>query len=156
MAAPQGPQQPAPLLTDFANLYGVTSEEPWKSQGKSGLTPVEPLDPNISDAENKNLRRLTDYQCHVLRGFTSLQLRDSGCLSKSNISRNDLHSPIHPIYMRDQWMPSGETLPAPFNGVRSGTNPVVWNAIRPMLQIASRIIDSSSMWIWYVRNVAVR
>lgn len=69
----------------------------------------------------------------------------------------DLKNPIHPLLTQDKWK-SLETLPANRGcedigdstlGQWHAHNPVVWELLKPCLQLASAMITNTHSWAWW-------
>ena len=139
-----------PQPTEYAKRYGVEQRNRWKSKGQSGLSPLDPPDPNITLSEEsiQDRQHRNGYQRRNLKGFTSRELLDSGCLNNDYAPSNGLTNPIHPMLQLDRWRAGDIPLPGSLPGVWEAQNPLVAAILEPSLKLATLILHSSPLWLW--------
>jgi hypothetical protein len=137
------------------------------------LSPVEYSFPRITSSlsraeaaaelatQNQN-RLMEAYQRRELYGFTSLELLNLDVITERQLQPGNLTNRILPMFQRIKWLsrwngvaPQGFVpfstmnnwvpLPNGIAGEWSANNDLVWNAITPSLQIASRILMGSTL-----------
>lgn len=88
-----------------------------------------------------------------LNNFIVNELQDSGCWDKPNAKVGDLSGPIHPLYRKKRWgkvlaRDPGQAIGYGVPGNWSADNPRVWDALQPVLQLATKIISNIHLWPW--------
>ncbi|CZR54311.1 uncharacterized protein PAC_04195 [Phialocephala subalpina] len=132
----QSPPPKRRKLTALAEKYG-----------QPPLTPLFGTDP-IESAEQVQRARFdgfTTADLHAIEAFAPTSTED-GLLLPPN-------SPIHPLFAFDRWdFPSpNHVAKYPLNDDRPGIweNPLVWEVLEPVLQLASFIISHGHVWGWW-------
>jgi hypothetical protein len=131
------------------------------------LSPVQRSFPGMIQGRTRREREtkrqnqfLENYQRGCLCGFTSTELLALDAIAERPLQPSTLTNGILPIFRRDRWVTQANN-PADFtpvptmnnwvplpNGIAgdwTASNNLVWNAIQPSLQIASRILMGSSV-----------
>lgn len=169
-APPLLPARPPPNLelTALARIYGHPVGDFNKIlayTGKSGLTPIEPPPrgpPYRTIAEELYLQTLEKYQRIRSRGFATAEFHDQGAFApwfnSSNVDLATLERdfPIHPIYQQERWSKQAATRTRPRFRLPGGglgywdalNDNIVWEAISPVLRIASQILNNSHSFAW--------
>lgn len=140
--------------TPFASRYGRSTARQFRNTGKSGITPIHPPDIKVIQTE-RELRRAQNHekiQRRKLNSFATWELENSGCWLQADATPSDLiYCPeigIQPCFSRENWIPGNIPLDLPFEGVWSGQNDMVWNALGPSIRLATLIINGSFMLPW--------
>jgi len=94
----------------------------------------------------------------MMRGFTTLELMNLDVITDRQLQPGNLQNGILPLFDRKNWLtkqPAGwapfytlsdwQPLPDGIAGDWLASNDLVWNTIQPSLQIASRILMSSTV-----------
>jgi hypothetical protein len=111
----------------------------------------DPNRPTNTPEQARILRQFDVFQKNVLQGFTAMQLKQIGCWNNKDAKPSDLagRGPIHSLYGKENW--SKQTGP-PIRDGQGGTytyeNPVVQNALRPALVLASLFLTNIDLWVW--------
>ncbi|ESZ91772.1 hypothetical protein SBOR_7842 [Sclerotinia borealis F-4128] len=116
--------------------------------GKSGLTPRVPASKS-DDGKGKEKR---------FNGFTTFDLHSMQALAAldTNIYIHGLENPIHPCFERSKWVVEND-MPKhkgaiPILGREEGfwmaDNPVVWNLLKPCLQLATLMLHNECKYSW--------
>lgn len=138
--------------------YGAWSEDPQIS----GLTPLTPLFPKANmDPEEIVLRnRIEDFQREQFDGFTARELADMDVLTDRELKGSTLNNPIMPLFQQQRWeikphqpdLTRDHMYPLIIDGVRRGDwsmhNPLVYEKLKPVLQLATRTITSMYTLPW--------
>ncbi|TVY29213.1 hypothetical protein LHYA1_G002882 [Lachnellula hyalina] len=131
----------------------------------SGLTPIDSLFPtsvNRLSPDERLLQQLNkrheEYQKTQLYQFTTRELVDLDAISSRSLKSPDLSNYTHRIMAYRRWETnvdflSGRTGLYPIGNGYPGdwvaTNPIVWTAILPCLQLATRMIMNFHMLPWF-------
>ncbi|KAI9736493.1 MAG: hypothetical protein M1818_006003 [Claussenomyces sp. TS43310] len=128
---------------------------------KSGHTPLTPwkIGDTLPSEQRLSLRgNIKKYQQSLQRGFDGAELLASESLAHyQEVRVPNLTNPIHPIFARERWQ-TRETLPKyqACEDIGDGSlgqwhagNPVVWDMLKPCLQLASLMISNSHCWRWW-------
>ncbi|RDL37666.1 uncharacterized protein BP5553_05099 [Venustampulla echinocandica] len=148
-----------PKLTPWALRYGASFD------ANSGWTPISIYFPchsnELTPEELTELEKIKDmeaFQRRSLNGLTTMQLVDLDAISTRPLKAPNLANAIHPIIRLDRWE---KTLhPAftrqslyPIGGDHEGdwiaSNPVVYSAFEPVMQLVSRILLNVQMTPWF-------
>ncbi|KAI9743101.1 MAG: hypothetical protein M1818_003396 [Claussenomyces sp. TS43310] len=138
--------------TPYAKRYGVAVEDWLKSVGKSGLTPLTPLDPSLPIARPELRRARRHYQYQNLDGYESALLDKAKAIDDDSIRPSDL-TVIHPLFARERWTrnPWAHQCLIPLGHGRSGdwtaSNDEVWDVLQPCLALTSMFMSQS--WPWW-------
>lgn len=114
--------------------------------------------PNFGD---KDLRdRVLEFQQAKLQGFTTRQLATLDCLTTRDLKEPTLKNSILPLFGRRNWekRPHARDFPKKHlykignghEGFWVAHNPIVWEILRPILQLTSRLLSSSDLLHWYI------
>ncbi|KAF7932832.1 uncharacterized protein EAE98_004131 [Botrytis deweyae] len=139
--------------------YGAWSENPQIS----GLTPLAPLFPKAHmDPEEIVLRnRIEDFQREQFDGFTARELADMDVITDRHLKESTLDNPIMPLFQQERWeiqphqpdLTRDHMYPLIIDGVQRGDwsmhNPLVYEKLKPVLQLASRTIMSMYTLPWF-------
>ncbi|KAF7924838.1 hypothetical protein EAE99_006315 [Botrytis elliptica] len=139
--------------------YGAWSENPQIS----GLTPLAPLFPKAHmDPEEIVLRnRIEDFQREQFDGFTARELADMDVITDRHLKDSTLDNPIMPLFQQERWeiqphqpdLTRDHMYPLIIDGVQRGDwsmhNPLVYEKLKPVLQLASRTIMSMYTLPWF-------
>ncbi|KAF7882389.1 uncharacterized protein EAF02_005752 [Botrytis sinoallii] len=139
--------------------YGAWSENPQIS----GLTPLAPLFPKAHmDPEEIVLRnRIEDFQREQFDGFTARELADMDVITDRHLKESTLDNPIMPLFQQERWeiqphqpdLTRDHMYPLIIDGVQRGDwsmhNPLVYEKLKPVLQLASRNIMSMYTLPWF-------
>ncbi|KAJ5041224.1 uncharacterized protein L3040_005772 [Drepanopeziza brunnea f. sp. 'multigermtubi'] len=160
-------------LTNLARKYthpvktiGKISHRVLKNTGKSGLTPITPnprshnriatplLTPNSLPS-----RLVEKYQTRRFYGFSAEELQTLNAITGLDNQAGDstLDEMIHPLFAEAKWERSdGMGLnvgPLPIRGGIDGywvaDNPIVWNALKPSIYLASLLINNAAVYPWW-------
>jgi hypothetical protein len=142
-------------LTERALKYGVITVPSLAPSGKSGLSPVDR--PQVKDTRSlsptgiKERARFIKYQRDSLFGFATWELQDQDCYENvaakpSNLSMDTLH----PLVIQKRWKMTQDPLDIGdgIAGKWDAQNPVVWQVLRPILAIVTRILTNTDFWLW--------
>lgn len=153
-------------LTPYAERYGHSTHAIYAGTGKSGITPeFPPLDIQpLSKEERERLRIIDRVQRNDMSKYTSWELRDAGAIVDGNVDLNGLVGcKIHSFYQRSRWIGvtqetmrgrSEKVIGDPvdigggFEGQWLASNPIVWEALVPCLQLASLVWTNTHHWKW--------
>lgn len=144
--------EPAPP-TKLAARYGISGHPVFQNTGQSGITPTSPFistkHPNPSPKTDWRNRKLEYIQRSKLQDFATWELLESGFWISEAVEECALDDvPVHALYEQTRWVdgniPMGENIP----GVWDGKNPVVWNIIKPSLQLATLILQAVPLSPW--------
>lgn len=148
----------SPQLTAYAAQYGVAREDWLASFLKSGLTPIDiTFDPNQSAEDfvlHEFLHRSQRLNCH---NFTTRELYACGAISglDNEVILPSNLSGILPLFDRRRWELDelsyiDPMFPLPFGipGHWTARNDIVWNALLPVLCLASKYIDHADLFDW--------
>ncbi|TGO70318.1 hypothetical protein BELL_0731g00040 [Botrytis elliptica] len=139
--------------------YGAWSENPQIS----GLTPLAPLFPKAHmDPEEIVLRnRIEDFQREQFDGFTARELADMDVITDRHLKDSTLDNPVMPLFQQERWeiqphqpdLTRDHMYPLIIDGVQRGDwsmhNPLVYEKLKPVLQLASRTIMSMYTLPWF-------
>lgn len=130
-------------LSNYAELFGESQDKGFKGTGKSGLTPIEPIDPSVklSPERVEKAKLHDDFQRKILQGFTTQELEDAGCLDKPTARLDDLKVPIPPLLQRDKWIDSDILMKA-YTGNWGGGRDDVWPILKPCLKSTATYLQS--------------
>ncbi|KAF7887868.1 uncharacterized protein EAF01_011022 [Botrytis porri] len=144
--------------TEYARKFGPKS--PDRAQGKSWLTPLDPLFPVNWENERQDDRHniIGAYQKQELLMFTSRELKDLDAICDRPLRESTLSGGILPILQRDKWedKPSDawlrtDSIPIrhdPDGGKWQSSNDKVWEVLKPIVTLASQFITSSKSLPW--------
>ncbi|KAJ8059594.1 hypothetical protein OCU04_011249 [Sclerotinia nivalis] len=136
----------------------------WSKDARiSGLTPLAPLFPRARvDPEEIALRhRIEDFQREQLEGFTSRELADMDVLTDRRLKDSTLDNPIMPLIRMERWELRPDQpdftrncmYPLMIDGQQHGDwsmhNPLVYEKMKPVLQLATRTIMSMYTLPWF-------
>ncbi|KFY13370.1 hypothetical protein V492_03323 [Pseudogymnoascus sp. VKM F-4246] len=168
--AAKDPTIPKRPLTEFAQRYGVFKNETAPQivnalQGyKSGHTPVSAYKPGESETRTRWKRVIRTHQLQLNSGFPTNFLRAlkayvptaeadfAGVWEKTNLENS-----IHPLIAKHQWETlSGCSKQYPpqllgdgLSGFLVASNPIVWEALEPVLKLTTRYLDNAHLWPWW-------
>ncbi|TGO53372.1 hypothetical protein BOTNAR_0297g00050 [Botryotinia narcissicola] len=139
--------------------YGAWSESPQIS----GLTPLALLFPKANmDPEEIVLRnRIEDFQREQFDGFTARELADMDVITDRQLKESTLDNPIMPLFQQQRWemqphqpdLTRDHMYPLIIDGAQRGDwsmhNPLVYEKMKPVLQLASRTIMSMYTLPWF-------
>ncbi|KAF7931109.1 uncharacterized protein EAE97_009318 [Botrytis byssoidea] len=139
--------------------YGAWSENPQIS----GLTPLAPLfpKPNMDPEEIVLRNRIEDFQREQFDGFTARELADMDVITDRQLKESTLDNPIMPLFQQQRWeiqphqpdLTRDHMYPLIIDGVQRGDwsmhNPLVYEKMKPVLQLASRTIMSMYTLPWF-------
>ncbi|TGO63846.1 hypothetical protein BCON_0010g00110 [Botryotinia convoluta] len=139
--------------------YGAWSENPQIS----GLTPLAPLFPkaHMDPAEIVLRNRIEDFQREQFDGFTARELADMDVITDRQLKESTLDNPIMPLFQQQRWetqphqpdLTRDHMYPLIIDGVQRGDwsmhNPLVYEKLKPVLQLASRTITSMYTLPWF-------
>ncbi|KAF7946183.1 hypothetical protein EAE96_009186 [Botrytis aclada] len=139
--------------------YGAWSGNPQIS----GLTPLAPLFPKaqMDPAEIELRNRIEDFQREQFDGFTSRELADMDVITDRKLKESTLNNPILPLFQQQRWelqphqpdLTRDHMYPLIIDGVQRGDwsmhNPLVYERLKPVLQLASRTIMSMYTLPWF-------
>ncbi|KAI9642679.1 hypothetical protein NHQ30_008410 [Ciborinia camelliae] len=146
-----------------ARKYG-----PWTKDNQiSGITPLAPLFPKvrIEQEELNTRRRIERFQRRQFDGFTARELADMDVITDRELQGSTLNNPIMPMLRKERWelKPSepqftrNHMYPLIIDGVQHGEwsmhNPLVYEKMKPVLQLASRTIWSAHALPWVGTNL---
>ncbi|EKD18320.1 hypothetical protein MBM_03313 [Drepanopeziza brunnea f. sp. 'multigermtubi' MB_m1] len=140
------------------------------ADGRSGLTPIASKFPSIGFSsplppEAADNARYEEYQRRLLHGFTTRELSSMDVITTRPLKRSTLLNGIHPIFAKSRW----EKTPSPeherlnlyalpdwpgLSGDWIADNEIVWKAIYPSLQIATRVLASVHLLAWFAALLA--
>lgn len=150
------PKLPKDLVpTELGKKYGVPIHDELFKAGKSGLTPLPPLEPfssrQYSDIEQLEIDKRHGYQRAHLEGFTASELQDLGCVNATDAKPSTIDGfSLHPLYHRDNWLNSAQDglVGHTVSGLWQAKNDHVWNVLLPCLKLASAFLASKSSLPW--------
>jgi len=95
------------------------------------------------------------WQQTIMEGFTAAQLEETGCWNKPDAKPSDLagYMPVHGIFREMNWEPKGQATVMVEEGQRGRyayENPVIKEALEPVLALASCLIVRMELGEWYV------
>ncbi|KAF7896504.1 hypothetical protein EAF00_006518 [Botryotinia globosa] len=139
--------------------YGAWPENPQIS----GLTPLAPLFPKANmDPEEIVLRnRIENFQREQFDGFTAREFADMDVITDRQLKESTLDNPIMPLFQQQRWeiqphqpdLTRDHMYPLIIDGVQRGDwsmhNPLVYEKMKPVLQLASRTIMSMYTLPWF-------
>ncbi|KAM0138762.1 hypothetical protein ACHAO1_003361 [Botrytis cinerea] len=139
--------------------YGAWSGNPQIS----GLTPLAPIFPKTQmDPADLVLRnRIEEFQREQFDGFTSRELADMDVITDRHLKDSTLNNPIMPLFQQQRWeikphqpdLTRDHMYPLIIDGVQRGDwsmhNPLVYEKMKPVLQLASRTITSMYTLPWF-------
>ena len=107
----------------------------------------------MSIEERRQAKMMETFQRERLCDFIIDELQDMGCWDKPDAKPSDLTGPLHPLYRKGRWqvmLPEdpGRIIGSGVPGVWSALNPKGWEALQPVLQLASKIISNIHVWPW--------
>ncbi|TAQ89685.1 hypothetical protein B7494_g1969 [Chlorociboria aeruginascens] len=124
---------------------------PLRAAGHSGFTPI----PADFPGQNFPFRReIEGYQKSKFLGFTTSELADLDIISERSLKPSDLNNPILPMFRKQKWQASNNPhYPGQFArlshqsrfGKITGHNLQVWAALKPVLRLATLILNSAHM-----------
>lgn len=134
---------------------------PWNPK-ISAYTPLPHLFPkqHIDQTERDLRERIERFQRRILHGFTSRNLADMDVITSRKLKDSTLNNPIIPLIRQNRWesrppLPDftrDEMYPLIINGHEQGLwsmhNPLVYEIMKPALQIATRTICSLYTLPW--------
>ncbi|KAF7956222.1 hypothetical protein EAE96_005142 [Botrytis aclada] len=144
--------------TEYARKFGPKS--PDRPQGKSWLTPLDPLFPvNWEDKREDDRHNIIGgYQKQELLLFTSRELKDLDAICDRPMRESTLSGGILPILQRGRWedKPSDawlrtDSVPIrhdPDGGKWQSSNDKVWEVLKPIVTLASQFLTSSKSLPW--------
>ncbi|TGO61005.1 hypothetical protein BOTNAR_0136g00080 [Botryotinia narcissicola] len=144
--------------TEYARKFGPKS--PDRAQGKSWLTPLDPLFPVNWENERQDDRHniIGGYQKQELLLFTTRELKDLDAICDRPLRDSTLSGGILPILQRNRWedKPSDawlrtDSVPIrhdPDGGKWQSSNDKVWEVLKPIVILASQFITSSKSLPW--------
>jgi len=139
-------------LTRYAKKFGEAPVEEGFPAGKSGLTPLSPLNPasRLMSLQDRDARSKTEkYQGNLLKGYTTALLSDLDAISNRQLNSTSLNCPLHPLIQREKWRQTYDAATAGRNDFPpytiAGTaneewiagNDRVWNIMLPCLRLTS-------------------
>ncbi|KFZ15449.1 hypothetical protein V502_05581 [Pseudogymnoascus sp. VKM F-4520 (FW-2644)] len=157
-------------LTEFAQKYGVFKNRSQPAiihalQGyKSGHTPVSANKPDDSANREEWKKIIEDYQFGQAQGFPMGWIRALGAYIPTAYTdfaagwpKTELHNSIHPLIDGREWETldrCSKSYPPPLIGNgRSGfmvaDNEIIWDVLKPILQLTSRYLDNAHLWPWW-------
>ncbi|APA12146.1 hypothetical protein sscle_09g069160 [Sclerotinia sclerotiorum 1980 UF-70] len=137
---------------------------PWSKDARiSGLTPLTPLFPRARvDPEELALRnQIEDFQREKFEGFTSRELADMDVITDRKLKDSTLENPIMPLLRIQRWelrphqpdLTRNYMYPLMIDGEQHGDwsmhNPLVYEKMKPVLQLATRTIISMYTLPWF-------
>lgn len=145
--------------TIYGQRYGVPEGSPW-GPGKSGLTPLSPLNPLMAPITLDRMLSVEDYQSFLLNGLTTQLLRDLDCITERDLKPNDLKNPIFKTWQKHHWdteenfkdQHTFELYDMSLEVLRLigqegqtvkwvAGHPKVWEALKPCLRLGTRILE---------------
>ncbi|OBT69222.1 hypothetical protein VE03_01844 [Pseudogymnoascus sp. 23342-1-I1] len=153
-------------LTKFAQKYGVYKQRSKVAQEilqgyKSGHTPVSPSRADESLGRKRWKDEIKKHQLKTTGGFPIEWARalrayvpTASTDFASDWEKAELHNPIHPLFEQSEW----ETLdgclmnfPPPLfsNGFMVAENEIVWEALKPVLQLTTQYLLNAHLWPWW-------
>ncbi|KAE9371096.1 hypothetical protein N431DRAFT_467304 [Stipitochalara longipes BDJ] len=132
----------------YGKQFGEGTIALFHGTGKSGLTPIELVDPSISSTIpiQQKAREHEDYQRRYLRGFTSRELQDADSLEIEALPLGNLSGmPIHAALKRSQWTESDFKIGGGIEGVWGGKNDKVELWFDALLNGPRKKIDFSKV-----------
>ena len=135
----------------YGKQFGEGTIPMFKGTGKSGLTPIDPVNPNVAvKPESQKERQLHEaYQRKYLRQFTSRELQDADSLEIENLALGGLGQvPLHPVFQRNKWSEEDEDIGDGIDGKWGGQNDKVWEVLQPCLRLATRLLENSQVGLW--------
>lgn len=142
----------APYITEYAKRYGKNPNVSFLSTWQSGVTPITFLEDSAAPTsfDLGNFRAREKYQRASLRTFSTWELEESGCLSKSDAKPADFSHNIHPLLGRKRWERNyGDQIGDGTLGRWNAGNDLVWKALKPILLLTTRILQATPMWLWF-------
>ncbi|KAF7855419.1 hypothetical protein EAF04_010162 [Stromatinia cepivora] len=137
---------------------------PWSKDARiSGLTPLAPLFPRARvDAEEIAMRnQIEDFQREKFEGFTARELADMDVITDRRLKDSTLDNPIMPLVRMQRWelkphqpdLTRNYMYPLMIDGQQHGDwsmhNPLVYEKMKPVLQLATRTIMSMYTLPWF-------
>jgi hypothetical protein len=138
-------------LTEYAKRYGLSHRDLYKGTRKSGLTPVDPpLDlSTLAPSEQLDWDLIEQSQRYEMAGFTSWEVMDCGSLIKEDVETDGLAEiKIHPVFCRSRWMDTDIEIGEGLEGTWSASNEIVWQALLPVIRLATLAWMNIGMWPW--------
>jgi len=181
MAFPGGPSSPSrsPRAsrrnpTTLSLKYGDYGAPPPEYDFRSGLTPIDtlfPADPKNLSREEKLVqaqnKEIAEFQQEKFSGFTTRELVDLDVWTTRKLKAGDLQNPIISLLERQNWEtgPYPEVHRSQLPSLRNSTGEVgdwtaandkIWEALKPAVQIASRVLDSIHLVPWVRGSLLLR
>jgi hypothetical protein len=135
--------------------YGKQSGEGtialFKGTGKSGLTPIEAVDPNRA-ATTQSQQQATEHEDHQrrhLRSFTSRELQDADSLEIAELPMGNMNFvTIHEALRQSRWLESEFKIDGGFECVWGGKNDKVLDILGPCLRLTTRLLSNAQVGLW--------
>lgn len=105
----------------------------------------------LTDFEVELAQRMRDEQRRWLSDFTINQLEAMGCWNKPDEKLNDLSCPIHPFFEKSKWRRIKRTDDSEAGEKEEDLdvdNPLVWEALKPVLRVATMLLENQHLWPW--------
>ncbi|KAE8450687.1 hypothetical protein EG329_006032 [Mollisiaceae sp. DMI_Dod_QoI] len=154
--------------TIYGQRYGVQPGSPY-GPGKSGLTPLSPLNPAIALRSPNSLETrnsIEDYQRWLLSSYTTQLLRELDCITERDLKPNDLTNEIFRSWRKDRWdteenYPHSHTVYDMSDEVLKligqegqvvkwvAGHEKVWAALKPCLKLGTRILEALVNHPWF-------
>jgi hypothetical protein len=117
-----------------------------------GTDPIPAEDPNAPfSVEYQHRKKLYEaYQVLKLRGFTVSEMTNYGCWDKPNAKRSNLDNPIHPLFQLPKWEEGDEKIGPGYAGNWEMRNPIIWDAMEPVLRLATQMFRRAGILPLYV------
>lgn len=125
---------------------------------KTGYSPLEVKFPGQKQTTRARMYRDTieEFQHDKLAGFTSRDLQQMDCLTTRELRSSTLDNPIIPLLQKENWektphsdFPKRDMYQIRGHpGVWSAHNETVWSILKPILQLASELLQSADLLPW--------
>ncbi|KAH8597414.1 hypothetical protein B0O99DRAFT_739460 [Bisporella sp. PMI_857] len=122
---------------------------------EKGITPLDlPTDGSpLTQEQTRQVTLWRQYQASKLNGWMVQDLINLGCWEKKDAKPSELGDiPLHPLFATENWV-TLENLPAHSgtgtgSGNGSGGDRRVFDVLKPVLGLATMLIQDSGLWVW--------